>query len=411
MMQNISNLVIFDLAFTGHHSTYIRYLIEYWIEQKKPENLYFVVSPEFIKRYPDILKLAASRKNTNIAIQSIELSEYSRYCAYKASKQFLKRVWYEFNLVYKYTKKLDASHCMLMYFDHFQVPLAFGLKAFCPVSGIYFRPAFHYSHFQEQSFNWKEHLKHYAQKRLLHQALKNSCIQNLFVLDRFSVPYIQQLVANTNIKQLADPVKLGIIDSEKLQEFRDNLGVEGSRKIFLQFGSLNFRKGIYQLLEAIHLLPNEIGNQVCFLLVGKAVESEKSKIEFELGKLSQSSPVQIIRCNEFVSEEEVPYYFNSADYVLAPYQKHVGMSGLVIQAAAAKKPILASNYGLIGQLVIEHQLGLTCNSASPVSISQCVQQALKTPKSSLINFDKMQRFAQQNSSDIFAKQIFDSICI
>ena len=121
--------------------------------------------------------------------------------------------------------------------------------------------------------------------------------------------------------------------------------------------------------------------------------------------------MQIIRRNEFVPEEEVPYYFNSADYVLAPYQKHVGMSGLVIQAAAAKKPILASNYGLIGQLVIEHQLGLTCNSASPVSISQCVQQALKTPKSNLIDFDKKQRFAQQNSSDIFAKQIFDSICI
>lgn len=409
----MSKIIIFDLATTGHHSTYIKYLVEDWLKRTDDHELHLVVSSTFNEKFCEIVKLATSDDRRRVEVHGITSSEQLKYETLKRKKRYLSRVLFEYVLVRRYVKTVDASHCVLMYFDHFQIPLALGLIAGCTLFGIYFRPSFHYDSSKMQNFDSKgldrkTRLKRYVQKYLLSRALKNRSLQKLFTLDPYSVAPIQAMQPKPDIVYLCDPVKPVNLDKHSVAEFKAALGIESARKTFLQFGSLNRRKGIQQLLHAIKLLSDEAARKVCLLLVGSELNPEDTQVDLEL-ELLTSSPIQIIRCAEFVTDDEVPYYFAATDFVLAPYQKHVGMSGLLMQAAVANKPILASDYGLVGQLVREHRLGLTYDSASPAAIARCLTIAINSQEEN-IDVDKARAFVQQNVSSAFSQKIFDTVC-
>jgi glycosyltransferase involved in cell wall biosynthesis len=185
------------------------------------------------------------------------------------------------------------------------------------------------------------------------------------------------------------------------------LGIEANRQIFLLFGALNGRKGIYQLLEAIQLLPTSLCQKLCLLLVGES--SITSQLKIQIDAVCQVRPVQIIGRYEFIPEQDVQVYFQLADVILAPYQRHVGMSGILLLAAAAQKPVLSSDYGLMGEMVRRYSLGLTVDSTNPSAIAKGLTQLLLEPPSSACDRDKMKSFAQQNSAERFARIIFEQL--
>lgn len=112
---------------------------------------------------------------------------------------------------------------------------------------------------------------------------------------------------------------------------------------------------------------------------------------------------------KFVPDADVSAYFQLADIVLASYQHHVSISGILLQAATTGKPVLSSNYGLMGELVNRYQLGLVIDSTQPTAITQGLEAVTPTSLDSLGNRTQMKAFAEQNSATQFAQVIFDSI--
>ena len=102
-------------------------------------------------------------------------------------------------------------------------------------------------------------------------------------------------------------------------------------------------------------------------------------------------------------------YHQLTDVVLAIHQKHIGMSGSLVLAAGYQKPVLSSNYGLMGEIVNQYNLGLTIDSTIPQEIARGLQQFLLTSADSIGNRDSMTKFAQQNSAVNFASTIFKSL--
>lgn len=404
-------LIVFELGYTGHYPNYIQHLAKYWCEQELPGHLDIVVSPKFVQHHADVVDIASSYNHKSLNFLAITPAEEASLIPRKSSVNRALRSFQEWNLLRKYATTLGATQCLLLYFDSFQAALASGAKLPCLFSGIYFRPTFHYSDFTDYVPCLKDRLQHWREKYIiLPQVLRHPQLQNLFCLDPFVIKYMEQFRSRARVVHLPDPVLSCNFPEQELEKFKESLEIDPGRKVFLLFGALyDGRKGIHQLLEAISTLSPTLCQKLCLLLVGQIGDTDSSPIQTRIAEISQSLPVQVIVRNDFVPEQEVQLYFQIADVILAPYQRHVGMSGILVQAAAAQKPLLSSDYGLLGEITRHWQLGLTVDSTVPSEIAKGLTQFLLESPQGLGDRTKMKVFASQNSAERFASVIFQHI--
>ena len=402
------HLIIFELGYGGHYASYIRYLTEYWCQQQLEGRLTCVVSPQFVEQHSDVVAIA--KQSSSLQFVSISPAQADKLVPRKNPLYRAIRSFQEWKLLSKYAKELNANHCLLLYFDSFQAAIASRLKLSCPFSGIYFRPTFHYRSFSSYSPTRKEIFQQIREKFItLPRVMQHPQLKNLFCLDPFAVKHMERFNSSAKAIHLPDPVPIAkSADSHKLEQFKQGLGREGDRKIALMFGALyDRRKGLDKVLTAISLLPPELCQKLCLLLVGQVYLQDNPALAQQLTEVSQY-PVQIVIRDEFVPEEDVQLYHQSADIILAPYQRHVGMSGALVNAAAAGKPLLTSEFGLMGEITRQWQLGLAVNSTKPSEIARGLVRCLRSPEE-LSNPKKMKAFAEQNSHTCFATVIFNYI--
>lgn len=399
-------LMLFDLYRGGHHAGYIQHLVRYWCEQKLPGQLYVVVPFEFDKQHPDIVGGLKESKVENVHILPIEKSEYEVLVERKSPLQRAYRAIQEWKLLWRYVQLTGATHCLLMYLDSFQTPLALGLKAPCLISGIYFRPTFHYQTFQGYTASLKEKIQHYREALVLPRVFSRLQLKQIFSLDPFAVSPIKKIGTAASVVHLPDPVQVyQDYDFEYLSKLKEELDIHPNRKVLLLFGALDSRKGIFQLLDALKQTTPELCNQITLLLVGPINQDCKSNLLLKLTEISKLLPIQVVIRDEFIRDHDIQPFFEISDLVLALYQRHVGMSAILVRAATARKPVFASNYGLMGALIREYKLGLPVDSTRPEAIASGLNQLFTDGLEDLTN-DKMGKFAKEHSADLFAKTIF-----
>ncbi len=139
---------------------------------------------------------------------------------------------------------------------------------------------------------------------------------------------------------LPDLVYMPGEDTSK-QACRVRLGLPSERIILLFFGELRESKGPDVLLEAAHLLPAEV----------------------DLGR---------------VPDELVSVYFQAADAIVLPYRRSfLATSGVLQWAAAARKPVIATDVGDVGDLVRRYRLGLVVEPENPKRLAETVGQYVR----------------------------------
>ncbi|ASC71321.1 Glycosyltransferase Type 1 [Halomicronema hongdechloris C2206] len=406
--------MLFDLSIRGHHPAYIRHLITYWRQHQPRQSLAIVVSPRFLDEHSDVVELVEREEKTKIQFHAITAEEAAHLGKRKSFRQRLLRSFREWDLLLKYIKKLNASYCITLYFDTCMLPAALGKHPACELAGIYFRPTFHYADLnQEHQASIADKLQKIREKVILKLLDKKPNIAKILCLDKFAVADLNKTFKQTHAMALPDPVEIHSgspeFTNQRIQDMKAALGIDNHRKTFLLFGSLTHRKGIPQVLTALQQLPEDLAKKLCIALVGESNQAESINSNIEI--ICQQKPVQIVRYYDFVPEADVPIYFALADVVLAPYQKHVGMSGILLLAAAAGKPVLSSDYGLMGELVRRYQLGLTIDSSQPEHIADALTQYLSQPSTTFCNSEKMQEFVLENSADKFAQVVFQDVIV
>ncbi|MBW4621482.1 MAG: glycosyltransferase [Cyanosarcina radialis HA8281-LM2] len=402
-------IMLFDLSIEGHHPAYIQHLIQYWCNRQVSGCLHIVVSPKFLERHADVVGLAADYPESKVNFVAISPTAAASLKSNKSGVSRTIRAFQEWDLLCQYATSLKATHCLPMYFDTCMLPLAVGKNPPCPISGIYFKPTFHYDRFDRFTPSWKYRLQQVRERQILSANLQKPQLQTLFCLDPLVVKYIESFQGAFKAIPVPDPVTIAPVSEPQVIELRQRLRIEPGRKILLLFGALTSRKGIGQLLAALALLPPELGEKVCLLLVGQANPSKQVEIASQIAAISPHIKLQILSHYEFVAESEVQAYFHLADIVLAPYQRHMGMSGILMLAAAAGKPVLSSDYGLMGEIVKRHRLGMTVDSTQPAEIARGLTQFLLQSSEELGDGEAMRSFAEQNSAEKFASKIFQHI--
>lgn len=398
--------MFFDLALGGHHGNYIQHLIDYAHKIEFFGKIDIVVLPQFLDIHKETITAISSYKYPEIKIIPISIEESKVLGSRQSGVSRALRNFREWKLFCKYAKALQTTHALIMYLDTCELPLTVGLHSPCPFCGIYFRPTFHYGMFSDYHLSWKEKLQQGRERITLGRILEHPQLQTVFCLDPFAVKEITSHQHPSKIVHLADPVQPYLSERIDTETLRKKLEIEQHRRVFLLFGALDERKGIYQFLEAIKLLPSELCQHLCLLLVGKTNATEQANIQQKIVEIRQDSTFQLVECYDFISENEVPTYFQLADVVLAPYQRHVGMSGILLLAAAAGKPVLSSNYGLMGALIRHYKLGLAVDTTIPKEIAKALTRYLFELPNELGDRSKMRVFAEQNSIERYASTIF-----
>lgn len=402
-------IMIFELSFGGHYPEYISHLINYWCEHNIPGKLNIVVSPQFFQQHFDVVKLVENYNSEEIKFITITPKEFANLRPFNTSINRNIRAWQEFKLIKKYAFKLKPNHIFFPYFDTRQIPIILGECLPCAYSGIYFRPSFHYKYFANYHSSWRDKLQQWREKFSLSKVLNNSQLKTLFCLDPFAIKYINETNRENKAVYLPDPVQVYSNLSSNLDKLKLSLEIDHYRQVYLLFGDLSKRKGLDKLLEAIALLPSNLCQKLCLLLVGSMTENNYKKCLSTITQLTNSLPVQIVIKNQYIPETEIQNYFELADVILAPYQRHVGMSGILNRAAVAQKPILSSSYGLMGEIIRRYQLGLAVDSTKVTAIAEGLTEFLIKSPDKYCDLDSMKRYAEQNSPQHFANVIFENL--
>ncbi|MFQ3615153.1 MAG: glycosyltransferase [Cyanobacteriota bacterium] len=400
-------LVCFDLSIYGHHPHYILQLGKGWTARSPLGKLFFVVSPRFLTVHADVVQQCS----LDASVQFVAITETEQVELKSRSSGIDRnlRNFQEWRLFARYAQLLQADHALMLYLDTCLLPMAAGFSFPCPVSGIYFRPTFHYYTFSPRPQTWGDRLQAWRDRLILGAALRHPQFRTLFSLDPIAPDHITP-PAHVKVCALTDPVDLSQKSVGSGAELRQQLEIEGDRTVFLLFGALTSRKGIYPLLESLELLPEETCKKICLVLLGEASAKMQQYIATTAESLRQCKSIQILERYEFVEDAVLHQYIEMADVVLALYQKHVGMSGILMQAALHKKPVLSSDYGLMGELVRRYELGLAIDSENPRAIATSVARYVLKDPAINVNLQKTHELIASHASTKFSSSIL-SECV
>jgi glycosyltransferase involved in cell wall biosynthesis len=410
-------LIIFDLTMHMHLPTYLRYLIEYWSEKNLRGMLSIVVWHTFFRSHADVVQLAEQAPHNNIRFITLTKEEMQKKISLESADQGIAIAYndllrigastnyaalFDWELFCRHAIQVSATHGFIIHLDHYLPLLSADLTSPTQFSGIYFSPTFHYP-----KNGRKDEATHRLQeKMILARALRHPKLTRLFFLDPCAVEHTSKFTGGEKAAFLADPARLDPASPERITKLRSELDILPDRMVFLLFGHLTKRKGIRQLLEAIRQLPCELCRQLCLILAGTIHPNDLAQLEQEITATCAVQPVQIVRRYEYIPHSDVPAFFRLADVVLAPYPRHAGMSGILLIAAAAQKPVLSSQYGLMGEITRRYQLGLAVDVTQPGELAKGLAKFLETDPAELCDSAKMRLLAEQHVPDRFAAQIF-----
>jgi glycosyltransferase involved in cell wall biosynthesis len=119
----------------------------------------------------------------------------------------------------------------------------------------------------------------------------------------------------------------------------------------LQYGVGDGRKGTELLVNAL----KQADKKVPLTLIIAGVQ-KNAGLTGNLAGLKK--PHSFVLIDRFISGAEEKFLLQYADYLTIPYLSHYGSSNILSKAAQYAKPVIASDYHLIGRLVGDYGLGV-----------------------------------------------------
>lgn len=145
------------------------------------------------------------------------------------------------------------------------------------------------------------------------------------------------------------------------QEAKEKLGLKSDEKIVLFFGLIRHYKGLDILLEAMD--HEEIRkNNIKLLIAGEFYEDKQPYLDLiEKRNLKNN----VILHDQFISNEDVKYYFCASDLVAQTYRNATN-SGVTMVGYYYEKPMLVTNVGGLAEIVPDGKCGYVVENSVPL---------------------------------------------
>ncbi|MEN1678342.1 MAG: hypothetical protein AAGJ46_02030 [Planctomycetota bacterium] len=158
------------------------------------------------------------------------------------------------------------------------------------------------------------------------------------------------------------------------QTARHALGLPEEGRALAVIGLIERRKGIEVLLEAFATGAKRFGAEDRLFLLGRCEPAVREMLAGPYAHLVRSG--RVVAIDRRLSAEEFGLAVRAADVVSTVYPWHAYTSSILVAAASAGKPVLASDYGWIGRTTRRFRLGQVCNGRSPASVAAAAASAL-----------------------------------
>jgi glycosyltransferase involved in cell wall biosynthesis len=179
------------------------------------------------------------------------------------------------------------------------------------------------------------------------------------------------LFPNAEYKKSHHPIYEYFGDSLNKTEARMRLKIFEER-VILFFGYIRAYKGLMILIEALNEFRKWQSDfeKLKLLIVGEPYE-DMSKYNNRIDELRLGSKIQII--SDYVPNDLVALYFSAADVVVLPYISAT-QSGIVQIAYNFNKPVIVTDVGGLGEVVINGITGYVVPPNNPVALADAIRK-------------------------------------
>jgi glycosyltransferase involved in cell wall biosynthesis len=304
----------------------------------------------------------------------------------------------------RYLRRSGADVGFFLCLDLLSLPLALGLRAEGkPLSGILFRPSVHYAAMGDYRPSLGERLRDLRKDVLYRMMLRNSAVTSILSLDPFFPAHAQSHYGHGDkVQALPDPAHPSVGPAVSA-----TAGVPQDRFMFLLFGYLTERKGPLMVLDALRLLQPVVAKRVAVLFAGRVDPAIRDAVASRREVLSREQPDLWLGIDDRrLDSGELDGLVRQSAVVLAPYQRFVGSSGVLLWAARAGRPVLAQSYGLVGRLTRDHHLGVVADSSDPAKLAVEIERMVENGPQNFIDLSSAARFVSMRTPQSFASQVF-----
>jgi glycosyltransferase involved in cell wall biosynthesis len=232
---------------------------------------------------------------------------------------------------------------------------------------------------------------------------------------------VSEYYLDSDTKLHTKPVVLGVpidmtrfnpdaIGKERIENLKHEFNIVDGASVVGTIGNVNAIKGYEYFIKAAQIVKKKTDN-VKFLIVGAQLHTQR--------KLAQKLQATISDCkldNDIIFtgfREDIQEVLSVMDvFVLSS----VSESGplVVLEAMAMKVPVVATDVGLVSELLINNETGIMVELRNPQQIARGVLELLNKPK---MEIEKMVNKARLRTSELFSlekiseqhKQVYETI--
>jgi len=151
----------------------------------------------------------------------------------------------------------------------------------------------------------------------------------------------------------------------KREEMRRKLGIPQSSTVVLTVRRLVYKNGVDTLIEGANMALGK-NPKIIFLVVGKGPDLNSVQI-----KIRQLGIENNFRLTGFVKDEDLPFYYNTADFFALPSKSGEGLPLVALEAMACGLPVIATNVGGIREILME-DYGKLVPSNQPEQLAKAI---------------------------------------
>jgi glycosyltransferase involved in cell wall biosynthesis len=133
----------------------------------------------------------------------------------------------------------------------------------------------------------------------------------------------------------------------KREEMRRKLGIPQNSIVVLTVRRLVYKNGIDTLIESANIAVRK-NPKITFLVVGKGPDLNNVQM-----RIRQLGIENNFRLTGFVKDEDLPFYYNAADFFVLPSKSGEGLPLVALEAMACGLPVIATNVGGISEILME----------------------------------------------------------
>ena len=279
------------------------------------------------------------------------------------------------------------------------------------IVGVMDQPFLHYGRFSSlRTRKWLSPRRYLSMYMRNYLACHRPTLGEVLMLDHLAPDYYNTVLKTSKYRYLPEFVNR----VDLLPDPRQHFGLPENRIILLLPGAISRRKGALEFLDGLQTAfryPENISEQIAVVFAGPIDEGINDLLYERVSMLRSRYPnVPVLIFNRFLTDDEFVNLIAVSDVVCMPYVNFIGTSGILMHAAAYGRLVLASEFGVIGELVRRYDLGEVCNEEDPEDVAMALLRCVE--KAGRMSNGKRQRIKSfADSYSISLEQFGEQVCV